>query len=100
MANDVWSLIRKSNSVIGDIMLNDEDVQAGIDRKNKKYKSHNIKKSIERLKFCEECRMVWELETGNNHRKIKLVRRYSELPSYKKPRKTCPVCLGDVRYEE
>lgn len=100
MADDVWSMIRKSKSVMGEVMTNHHDLKADIARLNNKYKKNIYKRHDLKMKVCEECNMVWEPEFGNYHRKVKKIIRYSEIPKYKKPRKTCPICLGDDRYEE
>ena len=54
--------------------------------KTKKVKSKNINVMYQRLKYCEECKHVWEKST------TKAIHYYKNLPTYKLPRITCKKC--------
>jgi hypothetical protein len=42
------------------------------------------------MKYCLKCCKVWERKTAKSNK----IYHYTEITSYKKPRETCPDCLG------
>ena len=101
MNKELEKIIAESDSVMGEIMKG-----AHIDKSRKsrsfaviKTKQHARKqaRSDVYLKVCDKCDYVWEREFnswGISSQVSKYICRYDEIPKYKKPIETCPICLG------
>ena len=101
MNKELEKIIAESDSVMGEIMKG-----AHIDKSRKsrsfaviKTKQHARKqaRSDVYLKVCDKCNYVWEREFNSwriSSQVSKYICRYDEIPKYKKPVETCPICLG------
>jgi hypothetical protein len=101
MSKKVEQVIAESDSIFGDIMKGN----LTFDTKSNKVlrqrgRTTKQSRSDSYLKLCDKCNSVWEKEfntwriTGRSNNPVKYICKYEEIPRYKKPVETCPVCLG------
>ena len=101
MNRELEKIIAESNSVMGDVMKGihtDKSNRSGSFTviKNKQY-ARKKACSDAYLKVCDKCNYVWEKEFNSwriSSQVNKYICRYDEIPKYKKPIETCPICLG------
>ena len=101
MNKELEKIIAESDSVMGEIM---KGAQIDKSRKSRSFpviktKQHARKqaRSDVYLKVCDKCNYVWEREFNSwriSSQVSKYICRYDEIPKYKKPIETCPICLG------
>jgi len=98
MNEELDKIINEDDSIFGEIMRGPTKGSLGRKLLNKKTTGRRESASDKYLRLCKECDFVWEKEFSN--KKEKHITRYEEIPKYKKPVKTCPICLGEPNVEE
>jgi len=101
MNKELEKIIAESDSVMGEIMKGAHIDKSRKSRsfaviKTKQYARKQARSDVY-LKVCDKCNYVWEREFNSwriSSQVSKYICRYDEIPKYKKPIETCPICLG------
>ncbi len=101
MSKELEKIIAESNSILGDVM---KGLHVSKSSRSKSFKVIKHKQNATKparsdayLRLCDKCDYVWEREFNSwriSSQVSKYICRYDEIPKYKKPVETCPICLG------
>tara|TARA_R100001530_G_C4229631_1_gene132309 strand:+ start:119 stop:451 length:333 start_codon:yes stop_codon:yes gene_type:complete len=106
MNEELNKIIDESDSILGEVMRGARKATRGRPLVNKKTTGRRESTSDKYLRLCDECNFVWEREFNTwrakprNSHTTKYICKYEEIPRYKKPVETCPICLGEPHVEE